>query len=378
MEKMIPRLLTPPKQSFFLFGPRGTGKTTWLKSRFPNAVSIDLLEADVFRSYSARPERLREVVLAHPFCKTFIVDEIQKIPELLPEVHGLIEKKKGTQFILTGSSSRKLKRSGTDLLAGRAVAYSLHPFVAAELGSSFDLRKALEYGLIPLVVSSSEPAKVLQSYAALYIREEVQMEGLVRNIGNFARFLEALSFSHGSILNISNVARECEVERKVVEAYLNILEDLLLGYRIPVFDKRSKRMVSGHPKFYYFDVGVFRSLRPVGPLDKPEIVEGAALEGFIAQHLTAWNAYEGNPCKLYFWRTPSGTEVDFIVYGKGVFWAVEVKNTAKVRDEDLRGLKAFKTDYPECKAFFVYRGKERLSKNGILCLPCEEFLKSLN
>lgn len=378
MDKIIPRLIHPPAQSFFIFGPRGTGKTTWLKASFPRALFVDLLEADTFRLYSARPERLREFVLAYPDRKTVVIDEIQKVPQLLSEVHSLIEQKKGLQFILTGSSSRKLRRSGIDLLAGRALHYSLHPFMAAELGADFDLGNALRDGLVPLVARSNDPQEVLKSYAALYVREEVQMEGLVRNIGNFARFLEAASFSHGSVLNITNVARDCEVERKVVEGYIGILEDLMLAYRVPVFDKRAKRALTAHPKFYYFDVGVFRSLRPAGPLDRPEMIEGAALEGLVAQHLRAWNAYRGEKNKLYFWRTPSGTEVDFVVYGREVFWAVEVKNTNKIRDNDLSGLRTFKHDYPQSKAYLVHRGKERWMKHGIPCVPCEEFLKGLD
>lgn len=378
MEVLIPRVFIIPKQSFYLFGPRGTGKSTWLRQNFPEAVWIDLLEPEVFRAYSARPERLREVILANPDKKVVVIDEIQKVPELLSVVHVLIEKKLETQFILTGSSSRKLKRTGTDLLAGRVIKKSLYPFIAIELDKKFNLDQSLHKGLIPLVITAKEPESVLKSYVALYLQEEVQMESLVRNIGNFSRFLEAVSFSQGSVLNISNVARECEVERKVVEGYITILEDLLLAYRLPVFTKRAKRGVVAHPKFYYFDTGVYRSLRPAGPLDRSEEIEGSALEGLVAQHLIAWNSYRGDKNKVYYWRTAAGSEVDFIVYGEEVFWAIEVKNTARVRAEDLRSLKSFKTDYPESKLYLLYRGKERIMRNGILCLPAEEFLSSLS
>ncbi|MBN1621876.1 MAG: ATP-binding protein [Endomicrobiales bacterium] len=378
METLIPRFFKEPKSSFFLFGPRGTGKSTWLKKQVKNAIWVDLLEPDTVRQYSAKPERLSELVQGNPQKQTVIIDEIQKVPELLSVVHSLIEKNKKLFFILTGSSSRKLKRTGTDLLAGRVIKQSLHPFMASEMGNRFDLAKALQQGMVPLVISSQEPEKVLKSYVALYIREEVQMEGLVRNIGNFSRFLEAVSFSHGSVLNISNVARDCEVERKVVEGYISILEDLLLSYRIPIFTKRAKRATVSHPKFFYFDTGVFRSLRPTGPLDRPQEIDGAALEGLIAQHIAAWNSYRGDKNKLYYWRTRSGTEVDFILYGPEVFWAIEVKNTGRVRDEDLYALKSFKEEYPECKTFFIYRGKERLKKQDILCIPCEDFLKQLH
>jgi len=378
METLIPRIFTSPKHNFFLFGPRGTGKTTWLRQNYPDAIWIDLLEPDVFRSYSARPERLREIVLAYPDKKTVVVDEIQKVPELLSAIHTLIEKKLGIQFILTGSSSRKLKRTGADLLAGRVIKKTLHPFLAIELGRKFNLTNALKQGLLPLVVSAQDSNSILKTYAALYIREEVQMEGLVRNIGNFSRFLEAVSFSHGSILNTSNVARECEVERKVVEGYITILEDLLLAFHLPVFTKRAKRAVVSHPKFYFFDAGVFRSLRPSGPLDRTEEIEGCALEGLVAQHLIAWNSYRGDKNKVYFWRTAAGSEVDFVVYGDEVFWAIEVKNTSRIRPEDLRSLNSFRADYPESSVYLLYRGKERIMRNGILCVPCDEFLLNLN
>lgn len=248
---------------------------------------------------------------------------MQKTPALLPVIHALIEEKRGMTFILTGSSSRKLKRSGADLLAGRAVVRTMHPFMAAEIFSSFDLDRALHHGLLPLVWKGKDPEDILRAYAALYVREEVQMEGLVRNVGDFSRFLEAISFSQSSLLNLSNVARECEVERKVVESYVHILEDLLLAFRLPVFKKRAERAVAVHPKFYFFDAGVYRSLRPRGPLDRPQEIDGHALEGLVAQHLRAWNAHGGEQHQLAFWRTRSGVEVDFVIYGPRDFWAVE-------------------------------------------------------
>jgi predicted AAA+ superfamily ATPase len=209
------------------------------------------------------------------------------------------------------------------------------------------------------------------------LHEEVQTEGLVRNIGGFARFLEAISFSHANVLNISNVARECEIERKVVENYINITEDLLLAYRLPIFTKRAKRKVIAHPKFYFFDAGVFRSLRPSGPLDQPQEIEGAALEGLVAQHLRAWIAYREQKSELYFWRTYSRVEVDFVIYGADNFIAIEVKNSHKIRLEDLHGLLRFKEEYPESKTLLLYRGREQLKKGDIWCLPCSEFLAEL-
>ena len=187
--------------------------------------------------------------------------------------------KRGYRFILTGSSSRKLKQAGVDMLAGRALLRTMHPFLAGELGKQFSLETALAQGMLPVVWDSSAPSAVLRSYVGMYLREEVMMESLERNLGNFSRFLEAVSFSRGQALNISNVARECSVQRKSVESYISILEDLLLASRVPVFQRRAKRAVTAHPKFYYFDTGVLRSFRPKGPLDRPEKINGAALEG---------------------------------------------------------------------------------------------------
>jgi predicted AAA+ superfamily ATPase len=204
------------------------------------------------------------------------------------------------------------------------------------------------------------------------------MEGLTRNIGNFTRFLEAVSFSHGAVLNISNISRECHVERKVVDAYITILEDLLLAFRIPAFTKRAARVLSLHPKLYFFDAGVYRALRPAGPLDRPEEAWGAALEGLVAQHLRAWIDYRKQDCRLHFWRTASGNEVDFVVYGKDTFMAIEVKNSSTVHPQDLRSLKAFGQDYPEAKRMLLYRGSEKLMRNDILIQPCGEFLRELD
>ncbi len=374
----INRFFKPPKQSFFLFGPRGTGKSTLVRRYFKDAIYLDLLDPEVFRTYSANPERLRERLLASGKTTTVIIDEIQKIPHLLDLVHILIERKTGWRFVLTGSSSRKLKRTGIDLLAGRALLCSLHPFTAAELGKTFSLEDALHHGLLPVVLDSADPNKVLQTYAALYLREEVQMESLVRNIGSFTRFLEAVSFSHASVLNVTNIARECQVERKVVEGYISVMEDLLLAYRLPVFSKRAKRALVSHPKFYLFDAGVYRSLRPKGPLDRPGEIDGHAFEGLVAEHLRAWIDYSGRSFTLHFWRTRSGVEVDFVVYGADGLFAIETKNTARLQPQDLRGLRSFKEDYPQSKAYLLYRGKERLMKNGILCIPCEEFLLALH
>jgi uncharacterized protein len=373
----VRRFLRSPEGSFFLFGPRGTGKSTWLRSAREETIWLDLLDPEAQRIYLARPERLGELIAGRPQIANVVIDEIQKAPALLDVVHALTESDKRLRFVLTGSSARKLRRGAANLLAGRLVEARMHPFMAAELGAAFDLQRALAIGLVPLVWHAADPAATLRAYASLYLREEVQAEALVRDIGAFARFLESISFSQGSLLNLAEVARDCQVGRKTVEGYLGILEDLLLSFRLPVFSKRAKRILVAHEKFYYFDAGVYRSLRPAGPLDRPEEIAGMALEGVVAQHLRAWIDYRVAGEKLYYWRTKSGTEVDFVVYGPEVFWAIEVKHAAKVSSKDVRGLRAFREDYPEASACLLYMGKERLSLDGILCMPCEEFLAGL-
>lgn len=220
---MLKRFFTAPRQSYFLFGPRGTGKSTWLKQHYPDAYWVDLMDPETFQHFSARPERLRQI-LTERSERVVVIDEVQKVPDLLNVVHGMIEEKKGYEFILTGSSSRKLKREGVNLLGGRALLRHMPPFFAKELGSSFDLKKNLRLGMLPIVLDSSVPEDVLHAYVGIYLKEEVQAEGIVRNVGDFARFLETMSFSHASILNASNIARECQIARKTVDSYLLILE----------------------------------------------------------------------------------------------------------------------------------------------------------
>ncbi len=364
--------------SFFLFGPRGTGKSTWLRSLKESAVWVDLLDPQSQRLFQARPERLLERIAAQPQAVDVVIDEVQKVPALLDVVHQLVEGDRLLRFVLTGSSARKLRRGAANLLAGRLTELHMHPFMAAELGAAFNIQRSLEIGLVPLIWSSVEPEQTLRAYASLYLREEVQAEALVRDVGSFARFLEAISFSHGALLNLAEVARECQVGRKTVQGYLEILEDLLLSFRLPVFTKRAQRHLVTHDKFYFFDVGVYRSIRPRGPLDSSEEIEGMALEGLVAQHLRAWASYKTVPADLYYWRTKSGSEVDFILYGQDVFVALEVKRARQVHGTDLRALKAFKEDYPEATVYLLYMGQDRLVMSGVKCLPCEAFLSNLH
>lgn len=387
----LPRFLVSPRGSFFLLGPRGTGKTTWLASALPDALVVDLLKPEEYRRLAARPERLRELVRGATPGRDVVIDEIQRVPELLNVVHGLMESGGGHRFILTGSSARKLRRGGVNLLAGRAAMRSMHPFMAGEMvagegadgaageaGRRFDLETYLRLGMVPAVFSSQDPESALAAYAALYVEQEVRAEGLARDVGSFSRFLEAAAFSHGATLNVSAIARECETSRTTVAGYLELLEDLLLAFRLPVFTRRAKRRLAAHPKFFYFDCGLFRSLRPAGPLDRPAEIDGPALEGLVAQHLRAWLAYSGTDGRLYYWRTRSGTEVDFVLYGTGRLWAFEVKNADRVRPEDLRGLAAFGDEYPEAHRVLLYRGADRLAVRNTRCVPVGDFLARLH
>ncbi len=373
---MYSRLIKPPKaKSFFLFGPRGTGKTTWARDTFPNAVYLDLLEAELFNDLLANPQRL-ENLIPKDFVEWIIIDEVQRIPELLNEVHRLIEKYK-YKFILTGSSARKIRRKGHNLLAGRALTYSLYALTALELGKDFKLEHSLKYGQLPCVYTEPNPKAYLESYVKTYLEEEVRQEGLTRNLGAFTRFLEAASFSQGSVLSISSVARECAIERKVVENYFTILEDLLIAYRLPIFSKKAKRRLAVHPKFYFFDTGVYRTLRPIGPLDMPEEIEGAAVETLLFQELKAVNDTLALGYKLYYWRTSNNKEVDFVLYGDKGIIAFEIKRTAKVSRAMLSGLKSFLKDYPMAKAYFIYGGQRRMRQDDIDIVPLDDTLKEL-
>jgi len=374
--EFIGRYFDISQVSSFIFGPRGTGKSTWLKSSLVGARFIDLLDPTVFRRLVAQPNRLRDYLVTSQSPSTIVIDEVQRVPELLTVVHSILEEPNSPVFIMTGSSARKLRRKNVDLLGGRAVVKYFHPFMLSE-NNALNLQTVLQIGSVPLIVSADAPIEALNAYITSYINEEVQTEALTRNIENFYRFLEAISYSHASLLNKTNVARECHVSRKVVESYVNILYDLLLAFQLPVFTKRAKRAVVAHSKFYLFDAGVFRVLRPSGPLDRPHEIDGAGLEGLVAQNLRAWIDYRNERTKLYFWRTQGGTEVDFVLYGNSEFYAIEVKNSDRIESKDVRGLKTFQKDYPEASTILLYRSQVPLSVSGVTCLPVEEFLKKL-
>ncbi len=344
MMQNLPRLLKislPERQSAFLWGPRKTGKTTFLRSAFPDSLSYDLLQTDLFLELNKRPFLLREQLLAispKQLKEPVIIDEVQKVPQLLDEIHWLIENK-GLRFILCGSSARKLKRGKANLLGGRAWRYEMHPLVSTEV-ADLDLLRALNRGMIPLHYMQAEYRKSLQAYVRDYLKEEVFDEGLTRNIPAFSRFFDAMGYSHGELTNYANIARDCGVDAKTVKEYYQILVDTLLGTMIEPYKKRKDRnVIIRAGKFYLFDVGV------AGAITHRQIAQekgeqfGKAIEHFILMELLAHRVYRELDYDVNFWRTKSGLEVDFIL-GQGEV-AVEVKGTSRVDNADLRPLKAF-------------------------------------
>lgn len=375
---MFPRLLhlpSNPKKSCFLFGPRGTGKTWWLRSNYPNAIYLDLLESTIYLELMANPQRLDNLIPPN-YNDWIIIDEVQKLPDLLNEVHRLIEKRR-LVFILTGSSARSLRRKGVNLLAGRALTYHMYPMTCPELKSKFNLKFSLQYGNLPAVFSEPDPLKYLKTYIHTYLREEILQEGLTRNLGGFSRFLEVASMSQGQLINMAEISRDVSLSRKVVESFFAIADDLLLTYQLPVFTKRAKRRMISHSKFYFFDVGVFRAIRPTGPLDSLEEIEGAAYETLVFQELKAINDYFNLGYQLYFWRTASQQEVDFVLYGPKGLLAFEVKRSYKISSKDLSGLKTFAEDYPEAERLLFYGGERYEHVDGIHIIPFAKGFENL-
>jgi len=376
----IPRLLKmelPVGQSAFLWGPRKTGKTTYLRTTFPNSRVYDLLKTDLFLEFVKRPFLLREQLLAaspKQLQEPVIIDEVQKVPQLLDEIHWLIENK-GLRFILCGSSARKLKRGKANLLGGRAWRCELHPLVSAEV-ADLDLLQALNRGMLPRHYLQEEYHRSLQAYVRDYLKEEVFDEGLTRNIPAFSRFFEAMGFSHGELTNYANIARDCGVDAKTVKEYYQILGDTLLGTMIEPYKKRQERQVIMKAgKFYLFDVGVAGAItRRRIPQEKGEQF-GKAMEHFILMEILAHRAYRELDYDVNFWRTKSGLEVDFIL-GQGAV-AIEVKGTSRVDLADLRPLKAFIQEYAPASAFVVCNERAPRVHEDIRILPWRVFLKML-
>jgi uncharacterized protein len=375
--KRIIRINLPKDKSAFLWGPRKTGKTTYLKEAFPNSLKYDLLQTDLFLDFAKRPYLLREQLLtSNPkhLREPIIIDEVQKIPQLLDEVHWLIENK-NFRFLLCGSSTRKLKRGKANLLGGRAWRYEMHPLVSREI-ANLDLLTVLNRGLIPSHYFESGYRRSLQAYVRDYLKEEVFDEGLTRNIPAFSRFFESMGYSHGELTNYANIARDCGVDAKTVKEYYQILEDTLLGFMLEPFKKRQERQViTKAGKFYLFDVGIAGGL--IGRLIPEAKGEqfGKAFEHFILMEIMAHRSYRELDYEVNFWRTKTGLEVDFIL-GRGET-AVEVKGASRIDSTDLRPLKAFVQEYHPRSAYLVCNERKQRIHEGIHIVPWREFLSML-
>jgi predicted AAA+ superfamily ATPase len=361
------------KESLFLWGARQTGKSTLLKTMFPNAMWFDLLKSDVFLRYQTNPSQFREAILANSSADLIIVDEIQKIPALLNEIHWLIVNH-NIQFILSGSSARRILRSGANLLGGRALRYELYPLIEAEI-PDFDLLKALNNGLLPRHYLSDNPQKMISAYIGNYLRDEISIEAKIRNITAFSQFLEAAAFSNGEIVNYTNVASECGVSSTTVKEYFQILEDTLIGRFLPSFQKKPKRRVILAPKFYYFDVGIANNLLKRGKIEMGSEAFGHAFEHFIYQELYAHSKYTDLNYSISYWRTASQVEVDFILGDHEV--AIEVKGTKNVQSRDVKGLKSFAEEYKVKKSIVVSNDPVERLMGNVLIMPWKIFLEKL-
>ncbi|MDO9341058.1 MAG: AAA family ATPase [Bacteroidales bacterium] len=361
------------KESTFLWGARQTGKSTLLKNLFPDATYFDLLLAGEYDRFLRNPSLLREILVTTGFSNPVIIDEIQRIPSLLNEIHWLIVNK-NTQFILSGSSPRNILRSGGNLLGGRALRHELYPLISAEI-PDFDLVKALNGGLLPRHYQAANPHKLLSAYIGSYLRDEILTEAKIRNITSFSRFLEAAAFSNGEMVNYSNIAAECGVSSPTVKEYFQILEDTMTGRFLQSYQKKPKRRVILAPKFYYFDIGVANFLLKRGRIEQGSEAFGKAFEHFIYQELYAHSHYSDINYPISYWHTASQLEVDFILGDHEV--AVETKSTSMVNPRHLKGLKSFAEEYKVKKSIIVSTDPYPRQIDNITVLPWQVFLNSL-
>lgn len=360
-------------ESVFLFGARQTGKTTFLQQRFPEGRYYDLLRADVFERFNRHPEFLREELMDCAENELIIIDEIQKVPQLLDEVQWLMVNK-DLRFVLSGSSARKLKRTGANTLGGRALRNVFYPLVSAEI-PDFDLIRAVNSGMLPRHYLVENAWKRLQAYVGTYIQEEIKAEALVRNLGTFNRFLEAAALTDGEMVNYQNIATDCGVSAITIKEYFSILEDTLIGYMIPAFRKTVKRRLIQAPRFYYFDVGIVNYLLNRKNLLPGSIDFGHAFEHFVIQELIACIGYSDSEDSLSYWRTSGGVEVDAVLGDARV--AIEIKSTTEVQSRHLKGLKTFAEEHPQARLIIVSLDPAPRVSDGVEVMPIEYFLKKL-
>jgi len=377
---MFPRSLEPPRGSFFLFGPRGTGKSTWVRSRFKGAHVFNLLPAENALRYEREPALFRAEVLARPRTEWIVVDEVQRVPKLLDEVHFLMEERGYKRFALTGSSARKVKRGGANLLAGRAVLRKLYPLTSAETGFSIPATQILRYGSMPMSVTAVDDTAredFLRAYVTTYLSEEIKAEGLARDLGAFSRFLDVAALAAGRVINVAGLARDAGVARETARGYFDILADTLLGDWLPAYRPRAKVKEIAQPKFYWFDAGVLHAA--AGGFDQPLPADwsGVLLEHLVLHEIRSYMHYAGVRGSLGYWGTPSGSEVDFVWWHGRRMVAIEVKSGRAYRREFRNGIKALLAGVT-ATSYIVYRGDAELDVEGTRVLPLETFLRRLH
>ncbi|MBI4468413.1 MAG: ATP-binding protein [Acidobacteria bacterium] len=377
--RLYPRIYRPPTQSFFLFGPRGVGKSTWAKGLFTDARRIDLLDESLYQSYLTTPEIFSSELRPLRPRSWVIVDEIQRLPLLLNEVHRLIEERR-LRFVLLGSSARKLKTSGTNLLAGRALKRNMYPLVPEEIGDDFAIEKTLQWGGLALIIKSPSPREALRAYVELYLKEEIKAEALVRNLSGFARFLPIAALFHGQVINVSGLARDAGVARTTVTGYLDILEDTLLAYRLSAFEARLRVRERKHPKLYWIDPGIVRAIKKqYGPIAMEE--RGALFEGWVAMLLRTYGEVREIFDELYYWAPAEAhrTEVDFLLHRGREFLAIEAKWNSRVSSQALLGLKAISELGNVVRRVLVYSGRREMkTADGIEIWPIDKFHGALS
>jgi predicted AAA+ superfamily ATPase len=378
MEGSYARIVRPPKGSFFLFGVRGVGKSTWAREHFPEAPRIDLLDEGRYQALLADPSLFGDEMRAVPRATRVVVDEVQRLPTLLNEVHRQIEER-NLRFVLLGSSARKLKVAGTNLLAGRALWKTMFPLLPAELGADFALDRVLQYGSIPLIWNARQPRRTLEAYVQLYLREEIKGEALVRNLPGFARFLPIAAMFHGQTINVAGIARDAGTARTTVAGYLDILDDTLLTFRLPGFEPRLRVRERKQPKLYWVDPGLVRGVKKqLGPLAAEET--GALFEGWVLTLLRAYAAERELYDDIHYWSPIQArrTEVDFLLARGTELLALEVKSSKRFSRSWLSGLKAIGELDRVVRRVILYLGSERLrTDEGIEAWPLELFLEQL-
>lgn len=373
------RLPASGTETFFLWGPRQTGKTTLLRETYPEALWIDLLKAEEYRRYLQNPELLRAefaVASSARSPRQVVIDEVQKVPPLLDEVHWLHENR-GVHFALCGSRARKVKRGQANLLGGRAVRYELYGLTAQEIGRDFNLDRMLNHGYLPRIYESARPQRLLNAYVADYLKEEVAAEGLTRNLPVFSEFLNVAVLSDAELVNFSTIARDCGVSSHTIKGYFQILEDTLLGRWLPAYTKRPKRRVIAAPKFYFADVGMVNHLAKRGSVQPGSELYGKAFEHWVFHEVSAYNAYSEAFATLRYWRLASGIEVDLIVNDMQL--AIEAKASRRITTDHLRGLRALVQDHPRIKQRILVclEPKSYQTEDNILILSATDFCQRL-